>query len=166
MSLLTPEFGLVFWMLLCFLTVLFLLGKFGWPVIINMINKRGDYIEESLKAAHEANERLQNIKVEGEKILAEAKNEQINILKEAVKVKEQIISDAKNQAQVEAGKIIENAKVTIQQEKENAIKDIRAQVAELSISIAEKVLYRELADEKAQIALIDKLLDEVNIAKS
>jgi F-type H+-transporting ATPase subunit b len=165
MSLLTPEFGLVFWMLLCFLTVLFILGRYGWPVIIRMINKRGDYIEESLKAAHEANERLQNIKTEGEKILAEAKNEHINILKEAAKVKEQIISDAKNQAQVEAGKIIENARVTIQQEKENAIKDIRAQVAELSISIAEKVLYRELADEQSQIELIDKLLDEVNIAK-
>jgi len=165
MSLLTPDFGLVFWMLLCFLTVLFILGKYGWPVIINMINKRGDYIEESLKAAHEANERLQNIKAEGEKILAEAKNEQINILREAAKVKEQIISDAKNQAQVEAGKIIDDAKVNIQQEKENAIRDIRSQVAELSISIAEKVLYRELADEKSQSELIDKLLDEVNIAK-
>jgi len=165
MSLLTPDFGLVFWMLLCFLTVLFILGKYGWPVILNMINKRGDYIEESLKAAHEANERLQNIKAEGEKILAEAKNEQINILKEATKVKEQIISDAKNQAQVEAGKMIEDAKVNIQQEKENAIRDIRSQVAELSISIAEKVLYRELADEKSQSELIDKLLDEVNIAK-
>jgi len=165
MSLLTPDPGLVFWMLLCFLTVLFILGKYGWPIIIKMINKRGDYIEESLKAANEANVRLQNIKAEGEKILAEAKNEHINILKEAVKIKEQIISDAKNQAQAEAGKIIESAKVTIQQEKENAIKDIRSQVAELSISIAEKVLFRELADEKSQIELIDRLLDEVNIAK-
>ena len=165
MSLLTPDFGLVFWMLLCFLIVLFILGKYGWPVIIGMINKRGEYIEESLKAAHEANERLQNIKAEGEKILAEAKSEQINILREATKVKEQMISDAKDKAQIEAEKIVENAKVTIVREKENAIKEIRSQVAELSVDIAEKVLRRELADEKSQVEMINKLLDEINVTK-
>lgn len=165
MSLLTPDFGLVFWMLFCFLIVLFILGKYGWPVIIGMINKRGDYIEESLKAAHEANEKLQNIKAEGEKILSEAKGEQINILKEAAKMKEQIIGDAKDKAQVEAEKIIENAKAAILKEKENAIKDIRAQVAELSIGIAEKVLRRELADERSQTEMINTLLDEVNVSK-
>jgi F-type H+-transporting ATPase subunit b len=165
MSLLTPDFGLVFWMLFCFLLVLFILGKYGWPVIIGMINKRGEYIEESLKAAHEANERLQNIKAEGEKILSEAKGEQINILRAATKMKEQMISDAKDRAQVEAEKIIENAKVAIEREKENAIKDIRSQVAELSIDIAEKVLRRELADEKSQTEMINKLLDEINVTK-
>ena len=165
MSLLTPDFGLVFWMLLCFLIVLFILGKYGWPVIIGMINKRGDYIEESLKAAHEANERLQNIKAEGERILAEAKSEQINILREATKVKEQMISDAKDKAQIEAERIVENAKVTIGREKENAIKEIRSQVAELSVDIAEKVLRRELADEKSQVEMINKLLDEINVTK-
>ena len=118
MSLLTPDFGLVFWMLLCFLSVLFILGKYGWPVIIGMINKRGEYIEESLNAANEANERLKNIKAEGEKILAEAKGEQIQILREAAKVKDQIISEAKGKAEIEAAKIIESAKVSIQQEKE------------------------------------------------
>jgi len=165
MSLLTPDFGLVFWMLLCFLIVLFILGKYGWPVIIGMINRRGEYIEESLKAAHEANEKLQNIKAEGEKILAEAKSEQINILREATKAKEQMIADAKDRAQIEAEKIVENAKVTIQREKENAIKDIRSQVAELSVDIAEKVLRRELADEKSQVEMINKLLDEINVTK-
>ena len=165
MSLLTPDFGLVFWMLLCFLTVLFILGKYGWPVIIGMINKRGDYIEESLKAAHEANEKLQNIKAEGEKILAEAKNEQVNILREATKMKEQMIGDAKDKAQIEAEKMIENAKIAIEREKENAIKDIRSQVAELSIAIAEKVLRKELADEQSQTEMINKLLDEINVTK-
>jgi len=165
MSLLTPDFGLVFWMLLCFLIVLFILGKYGWPVIIGMINKRGEYIEESLKAAHEANEKLQNIKAEGEKILSQAKGEQINILKEAAKIKEQIICDAKDRAQAEAEKIIENAQAAILREKENAIKDIRSQVAELSIDIAEKVLRRELADEKSQTEMINKLLDEINVTK-
>jgi len=165
MSLLTPDFGLVFWMLLCFLIVLFILGKYGWPVIIGMINKRGDYIEDSLKAAHEANEKLQNIKIEGEKILSAAKGEQINILKQATKMKEQIIGDAKDKAQIEAEKIIENAKAAILKEKENAIKDIRTQVAELSIAIAEKVLRRELVDEKSQTEMINTLLDEINVTK-
>jgi F-type H+-transporting ATPase subunit b len=166
MDLLTPDFGLVFWMLLCFLVVLFILGKYGWPVIIQMINKRGDYIEESLKAANEANERLQNIKAEGEKVLTEAKNEHIKILKEATKIKEQLISDAKKQAEIEAQKVIDNAKKTIQQEKENAIKDIRTEVTELSVQMAEKVLRKELADEKSQVDMINKLLDEINIIKS
>jgi F-type H+-transporting ATPase subunit b len=166
MDLLTPDFGLVFWMLLSFLVVLFVLGKYGWPVIMKMINKRGDYIEESLKAANEANERLLNIKAESEKILNEAKNEHIKIVKEATKVKEQLISDAKKQAEVEAQKVIDNAKKTIRQEKENAIKEIRTEVTELSVNMAEKVLRKELADEKSQVEMINKLLDEINILKS
>ena len=133
-------------MLVCFLCVLFILGKYGWPVIIGMINKRGDYIEDSLKAAKEANEKLQNIKAESDKILSEAKNEQIKILREATKVKEQIISEAKGDAEKEAAKIIDGAKASIQQEKENAIKDIRSQVAELSVNVAEKVLRKELGE--------------------
>jgi len=166
MSLLTPDFGLIFWMLLCFLIVLFILGKFAWPVIIGMVNKRGEYIEDSLKAAHEANEKLKSLQTESEKILSETRNEQIGILKEAKKLKEQIIFDAKNQAQVEANKIFENAQENIRQEKENAVKDIRVQVTELSVNIAEKVLRRELADKESQIELIDKLLDELNVVKS
>jgi len=166
MSLLTPDFGLVFWMLVCFLVLLFILGKYGWPVIIGMINKRGDYIEQSLQAANDANERLKNIQAESEKILVEAKNEQIRILKEATAAKNQIISDAQKQAGVEAEKIIEAARADIRTEKENAIREIRSQVAELSVDVAEKVLRKELADQQSQVDMINRLLDEINIVKS
>ena len=166
MSLLTPDFGLLFWMLLCFLIVVAILGKWGWPAITGMIEDRGNYIEESLKKADEANAALANIKDEAAKLLAEAKNERLEMLKEASKLKDQMISDAKTQAIAEANKIMENAKESIQLEKDNAIKDIRVQVAELSVNIAEKILRGELQDTASQNAMINKYLDEVNIAKS
>lgn len=166
MSLLTPDFGLLFWMLLCFLIVVFILGKWGWPAIVGMIEDRGNYIEESLKKADEANAALANIKAESEKMLAEAKNERLEMLREATKLKDKMIEDAKTHASVEANKIIENAKESIQLEKDNAVKEIRSQVAALSVDIAEKVLRSKLDNENAQLDMINKLLDEVNIAKS
>jgi F-type H+-transporting ATPase subunit b len=142
------------------------MGKFGWPVIVSMIEERGNYIEESLKKADEANAALANIKDDGERLMAEAKNERLEMLKEASKIKEEMISAAKTQANAEAAKIIENGKESVQLEKDNAIKEIRSQVAELSVTIAEKIIRGELKDEKSQNDMIDKLLDEINIAKS
>ena len=166
MDLLTPDFGLLFWMVLSFSILAFILGKFGWPVIVSMIEERGNYIEESLKKADEANAALANIKADGERLMAEAKNERLEMLKEASKIKEDMISAAKTQANAEAAKIIENGKESVQLEKDNAIKEIRSQVAELSVTIAEKIIRGELKDEKSQNDMIDKLLDEINIAKS
>ncbi|MCQ2210140.1 MAG: F0F1 ATP synthase subunit B [Paludibacteraceae bacterium] len=166
MSLLTPDPGLLFWMLLCFLIVAFILGKWGWPAIVGMIEERGNYIEESLKKADEANAALANIKAENERLAAEAKNERVAMLKEATRLKEKIIDDAKTQATAEANKIIENAKESIQLEKDNAVKEIRSQVAELSVNIAERIIRGELKTNESQIDMINKLLDEVNIAKS
>lgn len=166
MDLLTPDFGLLFWMVLSFSILAFILGKFGWPVIVSMIEERGNYIEESLKKADEANAALANIKADGERLMAEAKNERLEMLKEASKIKEEMISVAKTQANAEAAKIIENGKESVQLEKDNAIKEIRSQVAELSVTIAEKIIRGELKDEKSQNDMIDKLLDEINIAKS
>lgn len=166
MSLLTPDFGLLFWMLLCFLLVATILGKWGWPAIVGMIEDRGNYIEESLKKADEANAALANLKAENERLLAEAKNERLEMLKEASKLKEKVIADAKTQATAEANKIIENAKESIQLEKDNVVKEIRSQVAELSVSIAERVIRGELKSSESQIDMVNKLLDEINVAKS
>ncbi|MBO4530472.1 MAG: F0F1 ATP synthase subunit B [Paludibacteraceae bacterium] len=166
MSLLTPDPGLLFWMLLCFLIVAFILGKWAWPAIVGMIEERGNYIEESLKKADEANAALAGIKAENERLAAEAKNERVEMLKEATRLKEKIIDDAKTAATAEANKIIENAKESIQLEKDNAVKEIRSQVAELSVNIAERIIRGELKSNESQIDMINKLLDEVNIAKS
>lgn len=166
MQLLTPDFGLFFWMLLCFGIVVFILGKYGWPVITGMINKRGEEIEESIRKANEANSRLANTNAESERLLLESKNERIELLKEASNEKDKIIADAKAKAEEEARKIIERANESIQLEKANAIKEIRQQVAELSVIIAEKVVREKLSGDESQIAMVNKLLDEVNVAKS
>ena len=166
MELLTPDFGLVLWMVICFTAVFLILKKYGWPVIVGMINKRSDEIEESILKANEANARLAGTNAETERLLAEAKNERLELLKEASKQKDQIIADAKAEAAKKAQDLLDKAKEDIQLERDNAIKEIRTQVAELSVSIAEKVVREKLTGDKAGLDMINKLLDEVNIAKS
>jgi len=166
MEQLTPDFGLVFWLVICFTAGFLILKKYGWPAIVGVINKRSDEIEESILKANEANARLAGTNAETERLLAEAKNERLELLKEASKQKDQIIADAKAEAAKKAQDLLDKAKEDIQLERDNAIKEIRTQVAELSVSIAEKVVREKLSGDKAGLDMINKLLDEVNIAKS
>ena len=166
MSLLNPDSGLIFWMLIAFGIVFFVLAKFGFPVIVGMVEKRKQYIDDSLKAAHEANERLVHIKEESESILAKAREEQANILKEAVETRKRIIQESKDQAGAEGNRMLEEARKQIQKEKEDAIRDIRLQVSELSIGIAEKILRKNLDDDQKQNGLIERLLDEASTIKN
>jgi F-type H+-transporting ATPase subunit b len=163
MDLLIPSTGLLFWMTITFLVVLGLLWKFGFPVIIKMVNERKKYIDESLEKAHDANQKLANIKVEGEKLLQDAREKQAQILKEAVATRDAIVSQAQDKAKAEGAKILSEAKAEIETEKQNAIRDIRSQVAELSVMIAGKVLRQDLSDNKQQMDMIDRLLDEVAV---
>jgi len=161
-----PDTGLLFWMLLCFGIVFFVLAKFGFPVIIKMVNERKEYIDHSLVVAKEANEQLANLKAEGETILAKAREEQVRILNEAVATRERVISEAKTQAQIEGSKMLEEVKLQIKAEKEDAIRDIRRQVAVLSVNIAEKVLRKDLDSEDEQTEMIERLLDETFTSKN
>ena len=161
MGLLTPDPGLLFWMVVVFGIVFFLLAKFGFPVIIKMVDDRKAYIDNSLKAAREANEQLANVKIEGEKILAQAHEEQARILKSATETRDRIISEAQEKARLEGDRLMEEMKKQIETEKESAIRDIRRQVALLSVGIAEKVMRTKLADEKEQTELISRLVDEM-----
>ena len=162
MSLITPDFGLFFWMTVVFLVVLFILWKWGFPVIVKMVNERKAFIDESLKKAHEANERLANIQKEGESILQEARAKQAQILKEAAETRDAIVEKAQDKAKAEGARLLEEARAAIEQEKKAAIADIRQQVATLSVEIAEKVLRQNLSDDKAQMDLIDRMLDDVS----
>ena len=159
MDLLMPSFGLMFWMAIVFLVVLGLLWKFGFPAITKMVEERKNYIDESLRKAHEANEKLANIQKEGESILQEAREQQALILKEA---RDAIVAKAETQAKEQGEKLISDAKLQIETEKQNAIRDIRSQVAELSVKIAEKIIKEQLSTDAKQMELIDKLLDEVS----
>lgn len=160
-SILTPDFGLLFWMLLAFLIVFCLVAKFGFPIITKMVEERKKYIDESLKKAHEANEKLTGINKESERILNEARIQQAEILNQAKATGDSIIKEAREKAQAESAKIILDAKAQIAAEKENALRDIRQTVADLSIMIAEKVVRQKLADNNEQQKLIEKMLNEV-----
>lgn len=164
-SILTPDLGLLFWMLLAFLVVFFVLAKYGFPAIINMVDERKRYIDESLQKAHEASERLENIKQEGEAILQEAREKQAQMLKEAAETRDAIVEKAQDKAREESARMLNDAKVEIEQQKQAAIADIRQQVATLSVEIAEKVLKQNLKDDKAQMDLIDRMLDDVSSNK-
>jgi F-type H+-transporting ATPase subunit b len=163
MSLLTPDPGLLFWMLVSFGIVFFVLAKYGFPIIVKMVDERKAYIDQSLESAKQANERLKGIKEEGERILSEAREEQVRILKEANEMRTNIINKAKDQAHIETGKIMEEARSNIQKEKETAMRDIHNQIAVLSIGIAEKILRKNLENKPAQIELVDKLIEEAQL---
>lgn len=165
MDLLFPSTGLLFWMTLTFLVVLGILWKFGFPVIVNMVNERKAFIDDSLRKAHEANERLANIQKEGESILQEAREKQAQILKEAAATRDAIVEKAQEKARVEGARLLNEAKAEIENEKQTAISDIRRQVATLSVEIAEKVLREKLGNDKTQMDLIDRMLDDVSSSK-
>ena len=146
MSLLTPDSGLLFWMIVSFGIVFVILSKYGFPVIVKAIEQRKAYIDNSLETARQANERLAHIQAEGEKMLAEAKE------------KQNAVSEAHLQ--------IEEATRRIREEKEKAIREVRSEIADLSIAIAEKVMKEKIGRDKEQQQMIDRLLDEVSFSKS
>lgn len=162
MDLLIPEGGLLFWMTLVFVIVFLILWKFGFPAIVKMIDERKAFIDESLCKAKEANDKLQNIQKEGEAMLQEARDKQAAIMREAASTRDAIVEKAQAKANDEGARILAEAKAEIDSQKQAAIRDIRTQVAELSVQIAEKILREKLAASDKQNALIDKLLDEVS----
>ncbi|MCF0244208.1 MAG: F0F1 ATP synthase subunit B [Bacteroidaceae bacterium] len=161
MDLLLPSEGLIFWMSLTFIIVFLILWKWGFPAIGNMIDERKKFIDESLAAAKEANEKLATIQQQGESILQEARAKQADILKEATATRAAIIAQAETKARNQGARMLDEAKAEIEAQKQAAINDIKKQVAELSVGIAEKILREKLNSDSSQEALIDKMLSEV-----
>ncbi len=164
MNLITPDFGLLFWMVVIFGLVFFLLAKFGFPIITDMVDQRSAKIQQSLKDADEIEARMAKWKVEQAQMLEQTRREQSAILKEATETKAKIVADAKQQAKEEADKLLAEAKLQIAAEKESALRDVRKEIALLSVEVAQKVLRRELSDEGSQRAFLDKLVDEAGQA--
>ena len=162
MNLMLPETGLLFWMTVIFGLVLFILAKFGFPLITGMVEKRNKRINDSLEAARTAEEAIAHLKEEQDRIVAETRAEQARLMQEAAAERDRMIAKAQDQAKAEAQKILEDAKVRINQEKEMAMKDLRNEVAKMSIAIAEKVVRKDLASDAAQKELVDKLVDELS----
>ena len=149
-SILTPDLGLLFWMALAFLVVLVFLAKYALPAIVGSVEGRKQFIDDSLRKAHEATERLENVRQEGDALLQEARAKQATILQEAGAARDAIVEKAQGQARLQ-----------IESERQGAMRGIRTQVAELSVKIAEKLLREELSDNAKQMELIDRLLDDI-----
>ena len=160
MSLITPDFGLLFWMTLIFAIVFFILAKFGFPLITGMVKKRSDRIEQSLKDAEEARKTLKELAEEQKKLIEEARKEQARILNEAAASGDKIVQEAKDQAREQTTAMIEKAREEIRIEQETARREISNEIASLSVEVAEKLVRGHLNSAERQNALIDKLIEE------
>ena len=154
MQLITPDAGLLFWMVVIFGLLFFLLWKFGFPIITDMVEKRNATIEQSLKDAHQIEAQMAGMLAEHAQMLEDARKEQAQILREAADTRSKLIADAKEQAREEAAKILADART------EAALRDVRKEVAVLSVSIAEKILRKELAKDGEQREYIDRMVEE------
>ena len=161
MSLITPDFGLLFWMTLIFAIVFFVLAKFGSPLITGMVKKRSDRIEQSLKDAEEARKALKELAEEHKRMIEEARKEQARILNEAATAGDKIVHDATTQARTQTTAMIEKAREEIRIEQETARREISNEIAALSVEVAEKLIRGHLDSDERQRALIDKLIEEV-----
>jgi len=164
MDLVTPQIGLVFWTTLCFAILIFILGKYAWKPILAAVAERENAIESALSKAEAVKEEMARLTSENEALLKQARAERDAILAEATKVKNQIISDAKDSAHREGSRLLENARLEINNQKSIAIADIKNQVATLSLEIAEKVLRKQFEDQKKQDELVKDLLKEVKLS--
>ena len=156
MELFTPDFGLVFWMFVAFLLLFLALRKWAWPVIIKSIDERADLIDRGVEYAQNAKEQLDGARKEAERYIAEAQKQQAEILRDAAKIKTQIIEEARNEASVEAKKVMDAAKLSIEQSRKEAELQFRNEVSKFSIEIAEKMLRKQMASDEAQTEQIGR----------
>lgn len=157
MDLMIPDSGLLFWMTIIFAIVFFILAKFGFPIITGMVEKRSKRINDSLEAARIAEDALANLQQEQERLVSVTRAEQARLMQEAAAERDRMIAQAQEQARAEAQKIMDDARVRINEEKEAAMKEIRNEVAKVSLAIAEKVVRKELSSDASQKQLIDEL---------
>ena len=161
MDLMLPDSGLLFWMTIIFAIVFFILAKFGFPIITSMVEKRNKRIDDALSAARVAEEALERLSQEQERILSETRTEQARMLQEAASQRDAMIARAREDARLQADALIKEAKERINEEKEAALRDVRREVALMSISIAEKVVRKEMSSEKGQKEFIDRMVAEM-----
>jgi len=161
MDLVTPDIGLVFWTTLVFLIVLVILRRMAWKPILNAVNEREESIENALAAAEKAKEEVANLKADNERILQEARIERDSMLKEAREMKDAIVAEAKEKATAEGEKMIASAQEAIHNQKQAALTELKNQVADLSIEIAERILRQQLQDGDSQKKMVDQLLKQM-----
>ncbi len=155
--------GLFFWQTVLFFALLLLLRKYAWKPILNAINDREEGIKNALASAEDAKKEMQNLQADNEQLLKEARAERDQLMKEAREIKDKMISEAKDEAKEVGAKLIQNAQASIEQEKQAAIAELKKQVADLSIGIAESVLKKELSAKGEQLKYVESMLNEVTL---
>ncbi|MCD0486805.1 F0F1 ATP synthase subunit B [Pedobacter sp. MC2016-14] len=163
MELLVPEIGLVVFQTIAFLLLMFLLTKFAWKPILAAIKEREHTIDEALNKAELAKQEMVRLAAQNEDLMKEARAERDLILKEAKTLKDSIVSEAKHHAQAEGAKLIEKAKIEIENQKKAALSELKGQVSALSLEIAERVLRTQLDDKSKQQELVASLLKDVEL---
>jgi F-type H+-transporting ATPase subunit b len=163
MDLITPEYGLFVWQVVVMIVLIFLLTKFAWKPVMKAVGEREASINDALASAEKAKEEMANLKADNEKLLQQARAERDEMLKEAQDMKKSIISEATEDANEKSERILRKAQITIQSEKKQALLEIKSQVAELSVQIAETVVKKQLDDKKEQMILVNKMLDDVKL---
>jgi len=163
MDLITPEYGLFVWQVVVLIILIFLLTKFAWKPVMKAVGEREASINDALASAEKAKEEMANLKADNEKMLQQARIERDEMLKEAQQMKKNIMAEATEDANQKAEQILEKAQIAIQNEKKTALAEIKSQVAELSVQIAETVVKKQLDDEKEQMTLVNKMLDDVKL---
>jgi F-type H+-transporting ATPase subunit b len=157
------SFGLFIWQTIILVGLILLLRKFAWKPILTAINDREEGIKNALQSAEAARVEMENLQADNERILKEARAERETLLKEARELKQKMIDDAKDEAKTQAAQIMKQAQAAIESEKQAAISELKHQVAEISIGIAEKVTKEVLSEDKKQTQLVQKLLKDVSI---
>jgi F-type H+-transporting ATPase subunit b len=165
MELFTPEFGLIFWMFVVFVLLVFLLGKFAWPYIVKSLDERAALIDNGVTYATEAKNKLDNAKAEGEKYIKDAQLRQTEMLQEVAHKRTELVEQAKAEAQEEAHKVIEQAKSEIERVRRESATQLHDQIGDYAITVAEKILRTQLTDRNAQYSLIDKIIDDIETEK-
>lgn len=161
MELITPGFGLIFWMTLAFAIVFFVLAKFAFPIINRMLKEREEKISNALAQAERTEAEMKNLQANNEALLEQAKAERDEMMAEARRIRDKFIEDSKAKATEESNRIIESAKMSIENERMAAVTEIKNEIAAISIEIAEKILQRELADPESQKKYVDQLLKDL-----
>ncbi len=161
MELFKVDFGLTIWMFVAFAILLFILWKFAWPAILKGMENRADLIDKGVEYAQNAKQTLDQAQAESQKFLDEARRQQADIIAEANKMKSQIVEEAHNEAKKEAQKVIDAARLSIEQSRKEAEKSLRDEVSRYALAIADQVTRQQLKDDKAQQKLVDSLLDEM-----
>lgn len=163
MDLLQPAFGLFFWTLVAFLVVFFLLKKFAWKPILNMLHERETGIADSIATAEKVKAEMQQLQAQNETLLIQAREERTQMLKEAKETKERIINEAKDQAKVEANKIMDDTRLQIERQKNAALTEVKNEIGNLAVEVAEKILRKQLTGQEAQADYVKMLADEIRL---